>query len=158
MLQNTVRDRIVNYIDNMRHWLRHRSLEREGDPQKRLEKRIWMEMTGAFLGGMASSGAWASYKSRYYGNLTSEDDKKNARCMILSMLKSKKYSISDKAIISYVCADLEIKEALPEVNDLLQRAKDSVYIKLYRLSQEALTTGMSVNELVDKKFKKGERM
>lgn len=148
--------RKVSLYDRLRHWIKYYSLEHEKDPMKYLEKKIWMEIAGIGLGGMASSGAWTSYKSRHYDTLPSEFEKNEVRNIILSMLKSKEYDISDKAIIAYVCADLEITDALPEVGALLQRAKDSAYIKLYRLSEEALTRGIPVRKLVDEKFRRGE--
>ncbi len=158
MTQNNYADRKVSLYDRLRHWIKYYSLEHEKDPMKYLEKKIWMEIAGIGLGGMASSGAWTSYKSDNYSKLQTEDDKRKVKNVILSMLKSKKYDITEKAIIAYVCADLEIIEAAQEVNELLQKARDSSYVKLYRLASEALAKGIPVDVLVDEKFRKSERM
>jgi hypothetical protein len=117
-----------------------------------------MEIKGSFLGGMDSTMSWVKYKSYYYDKLPTEDEKKRVREALLSMLKSSKHEIPQKALIAYVCADLEIKEALQDVGDLLQRAQDRSSKNQLNLALEALTRGIPVDKLIDEKFRRGERM
>jgi len=162
MSESSFREKIVKCIDKIRGWILYhklyRPLEREKDPQKRFEKKLWMEIKGSFLSGMDSAMSWVKYKSYYYDNLRSEDEKRQVRSVLLSMLKSKEYDISKKAIIAYVCADLSIKDALQDIDALLQRDQDDSHKKIYRLAHEALTRGLTMKELVDEKFYAGEKV
>jgi hypothetical protein len=96
----------------------------EKDPLKRFELKLWMEIKGDFLGGMAAAMSWVKYKTYYYDKLPSEDAKKQINSVLLSMLKSNKYTISDKAKIAYVCADIGLRNAIEDINLLIHSAKD----------------------------------
>lgn len=154
----SLRELIIKLNDRFIDWVVNRPLRREKDPQKRFEIKLWLEISGAFLGGQARDGAWTNYKRYYYDKLPSEDEKKQVRSILLTMLKSNKYSISNKAIIAQVCADLEVKDALQDVINLLQQAKGLSDVKMLRLAYEALSRGITVRELVDEKYRRGERM
>lgn len=155
---STLREIIIKWNNKFIDWVVTRPLRRERDPQRRFEIKLWLEISGAFLGGQAADGAWASYKKYYYDKIPTEDEKKRVRSALLSMLKSDRYDISKKGIIAHVCADLEIKEALLDVGDLLQRAQNRSDKNELHLAFEALSRGVTVYDLVSEKVRRGERM
>lgn len=66
------------------------------------------------------------------------------------MLKSQRYTLSKKAIIAYVCADIGISEALQDVFYLRQQAEDQSFEKhLLGLAYEAISRGITVYELTE---------
>lgn len=154
----SLRDLIIKCNDRFLNWVLYRPLKGEKDPVKRFELKLWMEINGAFLSGMDSAMSWVKYKSYYYDKISSEDEKSQIRNLLLTMIKSDKYSISDKAKIVYVCGDLQIKDALKDIDELLLLSKDLSDSKLYRLASEALTRGIVMKQLIDEKFQKGERL
>lgn len=154
----SLREIIIRLNNRFIDWVIHRHLRREKDPQRCFEIKLWMEMSGVTLGGQAADGAWATYKQYYYDKLPTEYEKNKVRNALLSMLKSNDYDISKKAILAHVCADLGIEDALQDVNDLLRQAQKSSDKKTLQLAYEALSRGIPVYELVDEKFRKGERM
>lgn len=155
---STLREMIIKCNDRFTTWIVTRPLRREKDSQRRFEIKLWLEISGAFLGGQAADGAWANYKKYYYDKIPTEDEKKRVRSTLLSMIKSDNYDVSKKAIIAHVCADLEIKEALSDVNDLLQRAQNRTDLNELHLAFEALSRGITAYDLVSEKFRRGERM
>jgi hypothetical protein len=138
---NQIRDVIawcLEIIPNcVRYYKYYRPLEREKDPFKHLEKRLWIEMAGIGLGGMASSGAYASFKKDYYEKLPTKEAKSEVRRVLMTMLKSEKYDINEKRIIAYVCSDLRIEETEEDIS----------------LVQEAAARGMTLRQLMDLKRK-----
>lgn len=152
-----LREKIVKRIDKIKDWFLYNSLKREKDPRIRLEKKIWMEIRGSFLGGMAGDTAWANYKVYYYDKLSSEEDKQQVHTSLLNMLKSGKYSVLDKSTIAYICADIGIKEAVQDINFFLQRSQDKNANQLFLLAMEALTKGVAMKALLGEKYLKREK-
>ena len=113
------------------------------DPKSRFEANLWREILDRSYDGESS------YKSYNYDKLPSEDDKQQVRIALLDMLKSSRYSLPQKALISYVCADIGISDAILEVDRLRREATGPSYEKqMLSLAHEALKRGISVHELV----------
>lgn len=155
---SSLRETIIKLNDRFINWFTNRPLRQEKDPQKRFEMKLWLDISGAFLGGQAKDGAWTNFKKYYYDKLQSEEEKRQVQSALLTMLKSNNYSMSKKAILAQVCADLQVKDALQDVSYLLQQAKDLSDKNILLLAYEALSRGITVRELVEEKFRKGERM
>lgn len=153
----TLRELIIKLNDKFLDWAVSRPLRREKDPEKRFEINLWLQIAGAFIGGQGSDGAWEKYKIHQYDKLPTEEQKRVQLCL-LGMLKSDRYNLSNKAFIAKVCADLYIKEALPILDELLQHLNEPHDIKSFKLAYEALSRGISMHELVDEMFRKGERV
>jgi len=151
------REIIIRCNDRFINWVISQPLRREKDPDKRFEINLWLEITGAFLGGQASDSAWEKYKINHYDKLP-EEEKKRVQSCLMDMLKSDRYNLSNKAYIAQVCADLYLKEAIPILDDLLRNINDPRDIKSYKLAYEALTRGISMHEIVEEKFRRGERL
>lgn len=111
------------------------------DPAKLLEIIVWRKITGFGQGGMASSGAHVSFRKEYYEKLGSEEEKTEVRNILLTMLKSTKYSVFEKEAIAYVCSDIGIEGAREEV----------------ALVREASARGMTMQQLSDFKNKQKGR-
>jgi hypothetical protein len=154
----SLREFIIKVNDAFTDWVINRPLRREKDPQKRFEIKLWLEISGAFLGGQARDGAWTNYKRYYYDNLPSDEDKIKVQSALLSMLRANDIPISKKAIIAHVCADLMLKDALQEAENLLKQPMNFSDQKMLSLACEALNRGITVRKLIDEKFQKGERM
>lgn len=153
MTSDKVREKIIKLIDALVNWGANRPIKREKDPQKRFEMKLWLEIRGLTYDGESN------YKRVYYEKLLSEDERMQVRSTLLTMLKSDKYSISNKAVIAYVCTDIGISEALQDVNDLRKKATITSFEKqMLSLAYEALSRGITVHELVYGKDEKSERM
>ncbi len=109
----------------------YRPAQREKDPQKRLEKELWIEISGLRLGGMAASGAPATFGKDYYDELPSEE-KAAVRKVLLSMLRYDNYSVSQKEAIAYVCSDLGMREAANDINFVREASARSMTIRELR--------------------------
>ena len=133
--ENALRDGIVRVLDAVRDSILYvkwyRPLLREKDPQKLLEKRLLFELSGVRQGGMAASGAYVSFKKDYYDRLPSHKDKSDARKTLLGMLRSERYSVSQRQSIASVCSDLGMDEASADI----------------ALVREAVARGMSMRQL-----------
>ena len=152
-----LRELIIGYHDKFINWAVRSRLRREKDPEKRFEINLWLEISGAFIGGQGSDSAWEKYKNNHYDKLQGEEKKRLQSCL-LDMSKSDRYNLLNKAFIAQVCADLYLKEALPILDDLLRHVNDPRDIKSFKLAHEALLRDISMHELVEEKFRRGERM
>jgi len=154
---SSLREIIIKYNNKFIDWVVSRPLRREKDPEKHFEINLWLEITGALIGGQGGDGAWEKYKIQYYDKL-SDEEKKRVQSCLMDMLKSDRYNLSNKAFIAQVCADLYLKEAIPILDDLLRNINDPRDIKSYKLAYEGLSRGISMHELVEEKFRRGERL
>jgi hypothetical protein len=131
---NVLRKGIVNVLDTIGDCIMYfkwfRPLKKEKDPEKRLEIQLWLEISGARLGGMASSGAYVTFKTDYYDKLP-EDEKTAVRKTLLTMLRSDSYTVLQKDAIVYVCSSLRMEEASKDI----------------ALVREASARGMSMRQL-----------
>lgn len=108
--------RMLDVIDDLIRYIKwYRPLKRERDPSKRLELELWVEISGARFGGMSASGAYVTFKSDYYDKLTTEAEQVQVRRVLLSMLRSRKYSVFQKEALAYVCSSLRMEEAARDV-------------------------------------------
>jgi hypothetical protein len=143
-MDNSIRHNIVWFLDKIQdcvlYFRWYRPLKREKNPQKRLEKRLWIEIAGIGLGGMGSSGAYVMFKTDHYEKLSSEKEKAEVRKVLLSMLKSDKYTVSQKEAIAFVCSDLQVEGTEEDIS----------------LVREAAVRMMTMQQLAD--FKRKERL
>jgi hypothetical protein len=113
------------------------------DRKSKFEAQLWSEIIGRAHDGETS------YKSYYYDKIIAEDDKQQVRNTLLEMLKSNRYSLPQKGLIAYVCADIGVSDALLDVNKLrLEAKRPSFENQMLSLAHEALLRGISVRELV----------
>lgn len=120
-----------------------RKINPTNDPNKAFEVSLWLEIIGQTYDGQSC------YKQRYYDLLTDEDSKSKIRNTLLNMLKSRGYSITNKSIIAYVCADIGITEALQDIKSLRKSTECSSFDRqILTSSYEALSRGITVNELI----------
>jgi hypothetical protein len=123
-----VLDAIVDLIAYIK-W--YRPLHTERDPNRRLELELWLEISGARLGGMGASSAYVAFKSEYYDKLATEAEQAEVRRVLLSMLQSRGYSVFQKEAIAYVCSSLGMEAAARDV----------------ALVREASARGMTMHQL-----------
>ncbi len=148
-MEHSLREKIVLRIDNIRRYFLRRSVERIKDPTTRLEKQLMIEIKGTALGGMAASGAYTAFKEFYYNKLPSDNEKRRVQQVLLSILRSPKYSLREKALTAYVCADIQVEAAVDEIKKLLQRAKkNSIEEGEFKSSLEALKIGRPISEVI----------
>lgn len=139
-----IREKIMRINELFQDWVARRTLNPKNDPQKQFEVNLWLEIHGQTHDGESN------YKKRYYDKLTSEDEKLRVQITLSAMLKSQGYSLSNKAIIAYVCADIGISESLQDIRYLLQHAEGQSFEKqVLTLAYEALSRGISVHELTE---------
>ncbi len=119
-MDNPLRSLIQWVLDEIRDCILYmkiyRPAQKEKNPFKRLEKELWIEISGVRFGGMAASGVYATFKPDYYDKLPSEEAKADVRKALLSMIRSDDYSVLQKEAIAYVCADLKMQEAEKDVS------------------------------------------
>lgn len=143
-MDNCIRHSIVWVLEKIQdcvlYFKWYRPLRREKDPQKRLEKRLWVQIAGVRLGGMGSSGAYMMFKKDYYEKLSSEGEKAEVRKVLLSMLKSDKYTVFQKEAIAFVSSDLPVEGSEEDIS----------------LVREASVRMMTMKQLAD--FKRRERL
>lgn len=137
----SIRDGIVRVLDAVTDCIMYfkwyRPLQKEKDPQKRLEKELLLELLGVRLGGMASSGAYVSFKKDYYERLASEKEKCDVRKALLRMLRYERYSVSQKVMIASACSDLNVDEAAEEIALVREAAARNMSMKqLYKFKRE----------------------
>lgn len=134
-MDNALREGIVRVLDAIRDCIMYfnwyRPLKKEKDPEKRLELQLWLEISGARLGGMASGGAYVTFKTDYYDKLPTNEEKTAVRKTLLTMLRSDSYTIFQKEAIAYVCSSLRMEEASKDID----------------LVREASARGMSMRQL-----------
>jgi len=133
-------------------------IEQEREPQIKLEKKVLLELRGTLLGGMASSTAYMAFKRDYYDKLASISEQENVKNILLQILKSSDYKLSDKIVTAYVCADIVVLDAIPEIEKLVQFAKKgSIDEKMFNRYLEALKIGKSITDVIyDKLRQSGE--
>lgn len=61
----------------------------------------------------------SEYKRCYYDLLASDEEKTKVRNTLLIMLRSDVYSIQNKTLLAYVCADIGISEAIDDIKGLM---------------------------------------
>jgi hypothetical protein len=124
-------------------------IEQEKDPQKKLEKQVLLELRGTLLGGMASSTAYMAFKRDYYDKLSDDFERDKVKKILLQILKSNAYRSPDKEIATYVCADIVILDAIPEIEKLRRFAtKDSITELEFNRALDALRSGRPISELL----------
>lgn len=124
-------------------------IEQEIDPQKRLEKLIVLKIRGTLLGGMASSTAFMSFKQEHFDTLDNTGEQDKMKSVLLQMLRSNEYLLPDKMKVAYVCADIVLVEAIPEIEKMLKfTKKDSYEEKILKQSLQALKIGKSITDLI----------
>ncbi len=133
-------------------------IENEGDPQKKLEKKVLLELRGTLLGGMASSSAYVNFKEFYFDKISSGAEQDEVKVILLKILKCNEYNLNDKVMASFVCSDLAITEAIPEIEKLALTKKDNSIEKImFERSLESLKIGKSIYELsLEKLRQRGE--
>jgi hypothetical protein len=133
-------------------------IEQEVDPQKRFEKLIILKILGTLLGGMASSTAFMSFKQEHFDTLDDSSEQDKLKSILLQILRSNEYLLPDKMKVAYVCADIVLVEAIPEIEKMLQYTKkDSYEDKILNQSLQALKTEKSITELIyDELRQKGD--
>jgi hypothetical protein len=135
--------RIMSFLDVIRdivlYFKWYRPMKTMRDPDERLEKKLLFELTGVRYGGMAMSGAYVSFKKDYYDTITSADEKWNIRRALLRMLRSPRYTVSQKEMIAYICSDIGMNEAATDIAFVREAvAREMTLRQLYRfkLDQE----------------------
>jgi hypothetical protein len=114
-----------------------RPLRKEQDLRKRLELELWLEISGARLGGMASSGSLITFKKNYYEKISTEKEKADVRQTLLSMLRSLRYTVFQKEAIAYVCSALGMEEAFEDIALVREASARSMSMKqLYRFKRD----------------------
>lgn len=140
---------VENITDKIHYWLYIRPAQTEKNLHKRTEKKILLEINGTLLGGMAASGAYTEFKTRYYEKLPNEEEKKLVRDALLRILKSDEYKIREKALTAYVCADILVEGSAIEIEKLLKNAKKgSIEEKEFRYALEALIAQKPISSII----------
>jgi len=116
--EHVIRNVIVGLLDAIResilYFKWYRPMQRERDPQKRLEKELLYELLGVRFDGMAEHGACASFKQNYYDRLSTDAARSDVRNALLRMLRYGRYSIPKKVLIAQACGDLGMDEAVAD--------------------------------------------
>ncbi|QWV94293.1 hypothetical protein KP004_03665 [Geomonas oryzisoli] len=81
------------------------------DPKKQYEVDLWLKILGR------SYDFQSDYK-RYYERIATDEEKQRVHTTLASMVISESYSISNKTLIAYVCADIGVEESLEEIRRL----------------------------------------
>jgi hypothetical protein len=123
-------------------------IEKETDPQKKIEKQTLLKIRGTLLGGMASSTAYMSFKDDYFNTLETMSEREEMKAVLLSMLKSKEYQLHDKIKIAFICADIVLPEAIPYIESLCVYKMSEQDKKEISDSLEALNKRESIRLLI----------
>lgn len=133
-------------------------IEQENDPQKKIEKMVLLKIRGTLLGGMASSSAYVSFKQEHFEILEDISTQDSIKSALLRILRSNEYMLQDKMRVAYVCADIVLVEAIPEIEKLAcYSTSDNIVEQQLAKSLQALKSGKSITELIyDELRRKGD--